>query len=157
MKFLNSAEPVSYKDVFKVGDDLGVKLPEEYVEFIVNDNGGTPAPDMLYDFYDEVSEQENTSVIRKFFSFYSDEKSARNNIKLICNVMRREKTIPFDMIPIADDPTGNVICISLSKNDYGAIYYLNHEFEDSDTGYLMKSKITNSFKEFIENLYPDEW
>ena len=103
-----------------------------------------------------LSEQENTSVIRRFFSVFSNVECEKNNIKFIYNVMRREETIPFDMIPIADDPTGNVICISLSQNDYGAVYYLNHEFEDSDTGYLMKSKITDSFKEFIEKLYPDE-
>ena len=104
----------------------------------------------------EVSEQENTSVIRRFFSFFPNVECEKNNIKFIYNVMRREKTIPVDMIPIADDPTGNVICISLSSNDYGAVYFLNHEFEDSDTGYLMKSKITDSFKVFIEKLYPDE-
>ena len=157
MRLLNSAEPVLYEDVLEFGNYLGVKLPEDYVEFIVNANGETPEPDMLYDFYDEVSEQENTSVIRRFFSFFPNVECEKNNIKFIYNVMRREKTIPVDMIPIADDPTGNVICISLSSNDYGAVYFLNHEFEDSDTGYLMKSKITDSFKVFIEKLYPDEW
>lgn len=156
MKLLNSAEPILREDVLEFGNYLGVKLPEDYVEFIVNANGGTPELDMLYDFYDEVSEQENTSVIRRFFSVISNAECEKNNIKFIYNVMRREEIIPFDMIPIADDPTGNVICISLSQNDYGAVYYLNHEFEDSDTGYLMRSKITDSFKEFIEKLYPDE-
>ena len=126
MRLLNSAEPVLYEDVLEFGNYLGVKLPEDYVEFIVNANGGTPEPDMLYDFYDEVSEQENTSVIRRFFSFFPNVECEKNNIKFIYNVMRREKTIPVDMIPIADDPTGNVICISLSSNDYGAVYFLNH-------------------------------
>ena len=156
MKLLNSAEPILREDVLEFGNYLSVKLPEDYIEFIVNANGGTPELDMLYDFYDEVSEQENTSVIRRFFSVISNAECEKNNIKFIYNVMRRVEIIPFDMIPIADDPTGNVICISLSQDDYGAVYYLNHEFEDSDTGYLMKSKITDSFKEFIEKLYLDE-
>ena len=70
--------------------------------------------------------------------------------------MRKEKMIPFDMIPIADDPTGNIICISFNQDDYGTVYYLNHEFEDMDTGYLMKSKISDSFKKFMDSLYVDE-
>ena len=59
MRLLNSAEPVLYEDVLEFGNYLGVKLPEDYVEFIVNANCGTTETDMLYYFYDEVSEQEN--------------------------------------------------------------------------------------------------
>ena len=40
MRLLNSAEPVLYEDVLEFGNYLGVKLPEDYVEFIVNANGG---------------------------------------------------------------------------------------------------------------------
>ena len=39
MRLLNSAEPVLYEDVLEFGNYLGVKLPEDYVEFIVNANG----------------------------------------------------------------------------------------------------------------------
>lgn len=78
MKLLNSAEPVSREDILKVRDYLDVKLSEEYVEFIVNANGGTPKPDMLYNFYDEVSEQENTSIIKVNLQCY--EKRENNSV-----------------------------------------------------------------------------
>ena len=71
MRLLNSAEPVLYEDVLEFGNYLGVKLPEDYVEFIVNANGGTPEPDMLYDFYDEVSEQEKHISNKKVLFFFS--------------------------------------------------------------------------------------
>ena len=156
MNMLNCAEKISREEILKVENYLGVKFPEEYIAFIINSNGGRPELDMLYNFYDEISEQKNTSVIRRFFSVCVDESNQKNNIKLICNIMRKEKMIPFDMIPIADDPTGNIICISFNQDDYGTVYYLNHEFEDMDTGYLMKSKISDSFKKFMDSLYVDE-
>lgn len=156
MNLIDSAIKVYEEDVVEVENSLGIKLPEDYKEFIIQMNGGTPDEDMLYDFYDEVLELENTSIIREFFSLYADDTILKNNLKVIYNTMKNEKTIPADMIPIADDPAGNIISLSLNRNDYGFIYYLNHEFEDVETGYLIKSKIANSFKDFIDCLYTDE-
>lgn len=156
MNLINSATKVYEEDVVEIENGLGIKFPEDYKAFIIQTNGGIPEEDMLYDFYDEVSELENTSIIRKFFSLYVDDTILKNNLKVIYTTMRNEETIPADMLPIADDPTGNIISLSLNKEDYGFIYYLNHEFEDVDTGYLVKSKIANSFKEFINCLYTDE-
>lgn len=156
MNLINSAESLSEQDVNKIEKDLGIKLPTDYKSFITHTNGGIPEVDMLYDFYDEVSQLENTSIIRRFFSLYVDDNTLRNNMKVIYNIMRKEESVPVDIIPIADDPAGNIICMSLNKDDYGFIYYLNHEFEEAETGYLMKSKIANSFKNFVECLYADE-
>jgi cell wall assembly regulator SMI1 len=156
MNLINSATKISEENIIKIENDLDIKFPKDYKNFMININGGVPEEDMLYDFYDEVSEIENTSIIREFFSLYVDDTILKNNLKIIYNTMKNEKTISADMIPIADDPAGNIIGLSLNKDDYGFIYYLNHEFEDVETGYLIKSKIANSFKDFIDNLYADE-
>lgn len=156
MNLINGATKVSEEDVIKIENGLGTNFPEDYKSFIINTNGGTPKEDMLYDFYDEVSGLENTSIIRKFFSLYVDDTILKNNLKVIYNTMKNEGALPSDMIPIADDPIGNIIGLSVNKDDYGFIYYLNHEFEDVETGYLIKSKIANSFKSFIDCLYTDE-
>lgn len=156
MNLINSANKVSEEEVIEIENGLGIKFPEDYKAFIIQMNGGTPQEDMLYNFYDEVSELENISIIRSFFSLYADDTVLKNNLKVIYNTMKNEGTIPADMIPIADDPGGNIISISLNKDDYGFIYYLNHEFEDVETGYLMKSKIADSFNSFIDCLYKDE-
>ena len=67
-----------------------------------------------------------------------------------------EEAIPRDMIAIASDPGGNIISISLAREDYGTVYFLNHEYEEMDSSYLVKSKIASSFTEFISQLYQDE-
>lgn len=157
MILLNSAEKISSETMNRVEKSLGIKFPEDYKKFIINDNGGMPEKDMLYDFYDEVTERENTSVIRRFFSICIDNGNIfKYNLIDICNTMREEGTIANDIIPIADDPLGNPICISVNADDYGVVYYLNHEYEDVDTGCLIKSKISSSFKKFLEDLYMDE-
>lgn len=154
MVLLNSVSKISNSELSKIEKKLGLKFPEDYKSFIINANGGVPERDMLYDFYDEVTEIENTSVIRRFYSICNDD--YKYNLKKILNTMREEQAIAKDMLPIADDPLGNLLCISVGERDYGAVYYLNHEFEDIETGFLMKSKIADSFSDFINSLYIDE-
>ena len=156
MIILNSASKIIEDDIAKIECDLEIKLPEDYKYFMLQSNGGTPKEDMLFDFFDEVQECENTSVIRNIFSLYLDDSNRKFNYKVIYNIMVNDECIPADMVPIADDPGGNVISISLNKDDYGYVYFLNQDFEDEDTGYLVKSKIANSFKDFIDCLYVDE-
>ena len=99
---------------------------------------------------------ENTSVIREFFSLFSEDTVKMGNLKKIYKTMTYEEMIPDDMLPIADDPGGNVLAISLNMDDYGYVYFINHEYDDLDTGYLVKSKIAESMSDFLDVLYLSE-
>ena len=123
---------------------------------MLESNGGTPKEDWLYDFFAEVTEAENTSVIREFFSLISDNSVKMSNLRAIYKIMTHEETIPADMLPIADDSGGNVIGISLNKDDFGYVYFINHEYDDLNTGYPVKSKISESFSAFLDALYLSE-
>jgi hypothetical protein len=122
---------------------------------MLNNNGGEPVEDCIFDFYDNVIEKNNASLIRSFFRIYESkpEKRVYDDLEEICETMRREEIISNKTLPIADDLGGNVICISLHEEDYGTVYFANHEFEDTETGYLFMSKISSSFTEFINQLY----
>ena len=156
MVLINSAEKLNAEDIAEFENEVGIKFPEDYKRFMLKSNGGTPEEEWLYDFFDEVTEAENTSVIREFFSLFSDEAVKMSNLKKIYKTMTYEEMIPNDMLPIADDPGGNVIGISLNKDDYGYVYFINHEYDDLDTGYLVKSKIAESLTEFLDALYLSE-
>lgn len=157
MKLLNSVSSVTISYISELEKKLKIKFPNEFKNFIVENNGGIPEQDMLFDFYDEVSETENTSVIRRFFSIYDDERDEnRYDLVKIYKTMVIEKAISDRLIPIADDPAGNPICLSISEKDFGVVYYLNHEFEDVDTGFLIQSKISDDFSQFLKDLYEDE-
>ena len=91
------------------------------------------------------------------FSIYDDERDEnRYDLVKIYKTMVIEKAISDRLIPIADDPAGNPICLSISEKDFGVVYYLNHEFEDVDTGFLIQSKISDDFSQFLKDLYEDE-
>ncbi|MBQ7521917.1 MAG: SMI1/KNR4 family protein [Clostridia bacterium] len=153
MNLLNNPSKISNSEISEAENRLGVKFSEEYKLFLLNTNGGIPEQDMLYDFYDEVTGNENTSVIRQFYAL--NDEDWQNDIVTIFNIMYQEQMIAKDMLPIADDPLGNIICLSLATYDYGTVYYLNHEFENAETGFLMQSKIADSFSDFINSLYTD--
>lgn len=69
MTLINSAEKLSAEDITEFENEAGIKFPDDYKAFMLESNGGTPKEDWLYDFFDEVTEAENTSVIREFFFF----------------------------------------------------------------------------------------
>lgn len=153
MELINSAGKISVEDIAEFENEVGMEFPEDYKNFMIEANGGTPKEELLYDFFDEVTEAENTSVIREFFSLFSDDTVKMSNLREIYKIMTYEETISVDMLPIADDPGGNVIGISLNKDDFGYVYFINHEYDDLDTGYLVKSRIAESFSDFIGALY----
>jgi len=117
-------------------------------------NGGVPVEDLAYDFVDVVTEKNNSTDIREFFVFYENKTENYDDIIHIYNIMTDEKTIPVELLPIGDDSGGNPLCVSLLPNeDYGKIYFCNHEIENKKTGYLAMSKVANSFEEFLDVLY----
>ena len=127
MLLINSAEKINAEDIADFENEVGIKFPEDYKTFMLKANGGTP-----------------------------DDSVKISNLKKIYKTMTYEEMIPNDMLPIADDPGGNVIGISLNKDDYGYVYFINHEYDDLDTGYLVKSKIADSMRDFLDVLYLSE-
>lgn len=152
MKLIKTGIPINSNDLDIVEKTIGCKLPTEYCEFMLEHNGGQTEIDMVFDFYDEVNEMDNTSVIREFFKIDDGD---YNLLKIYENLVNSD-AMRTAMIAIADDPGGNIISISLDSDDYGTVYYLDHEYAEVDSDYLMRSKISNDFSEFIEKLFPDE-
>jgi len=59
--------------------------------------------------------------------------------------------LPADIIPIADDPFGNAICIGIRGDAYGKIFFWDHE-----SAYDEPMRIADSFTQFVENLEVEE-
>jgi len=145
-QIIDSKSVVSEQELTNLENQLGVKLPVSYIEFLKKNNGGYPQPDD-FDFSDdgssidrflEVSDSKNESII-EYFNTY------RNRI-------------PKNYFPVAKDPGANLILIEI--NGAGSkIYYWNHEneVEDSDIpGMDNMYLIASNFDEFINNLYEIE-
>lgn len=74
-----------------------------------------------------------------------------------------EESLPKLMVPINEDGGGNLICLSLRKEDFGAIYFKHHSIgwdntlTDIDAAKLATCfRLSDSFTRFICGLVSDE-
>lgn len=63
---------------------------------------------------------------------------------------------PSNCIPIGCDPGGNLILLSVKGEDYGKVYFWDHEMETEPADYSNLTLIADSFEEFINSLKSEE-
>lgn len=156
MKIIDSGMELTEVIIDKFEKELGIVLPEDYRQFMLKNNGGTPEEDFLFDYLDVVTNCVNNSCIRVFFIIYDGETNNYDDLLRIYQIMREEQVLESIYLPIADDPGENPICMCVGKDNYGKIYYCDHEFEDPVTGYLAMSEIAGSFSELLDKLYIEQ-
>jgi hypothetical protein len=127
-----------------------ITLPDDYVNFLLEHNGGTPIP--------ATNKLPETDV--NYIFGIQDEASWAS---LEWYIQTFKERIPANYLPIAKDSGGNLFLMSLIPANYGAIFYWDHEYESESTGdsvYKNLRKSATSFSEFLLNLYeytdPDE-
>lgn len=127
--------------------DLGVQLPSEYRSFLTVWNGGRPQPNT---FSYEIRGRKESGMVDWFLGIHNGE---HDNLRQY--TLWYKGRIPSNLLPIAHDPGGNLICIAVSGSDLGAVYFWDHELESSegqppstDNVYL----IAKSFEAFLTGL-----
>ncbi len=130
---------------------IGKKLPNEYKEFLIKNNGGYPTEIMFTPNFIEINpftlEKLNQATdVERFFSL--------NEVSFEYEDILDESYIPPEYIPFARTSFGNLflICVDLGKK-YGSIYFANHDLFDSNNNCFNISKITDSFTDFLDSLY----
>lgn len=90
-----------------------------------------------------ISNKNNFVSVDYFYSL--DLESECSIIKLIHNYSDQ---LPSGLFPICDGESGDLVCINLNNENYGAVYYWWHE------GYIGNElfKIADTFQDFIFNL-----
>ncbi len=152
----DSGEQLTSQDIREIEQKLSLVLPDDYKAFMLESNGGMPEGDYVFEFFDEVTEKTNHSVIQEFFILNKEESDDYDDLMTNCMELWDEEMLGKDDIPFALDPGGNYLCLSLGSDDYGTVYLCNHEYDDAETGYLVNSKVADSFSAFIEGLVLDE-
>jgi hypothetical protein len=105
---------------------MGVSLPVEYRQSLLDSNGGVPTPDTI----DIPGLPGSCAEVQVFFGIgRSGETSC-----LEWNVETLAERLDPTMLPIARDSGGSVYCLSIRQRDYGAILYcdLQSVFGDMD-------------------------
>lgn len=144
----NSRGHISEEDILDFERKYNINLPESYRSFLLQNNGGTPNPN-IFDFNDNYG-QNTSSLVHYFYALYNGD--GYDNIEQNYKLFKSEGRIPINILPIADDPFGNMVCISFSGSDCGKIYFWDHELESQNKSYDNLSLIADSFTDFINSL-----
>ena len=109
-------------EVEKIEETIGLTLPIEYKEFLhmfgtLNFND----TEVVFNPTNTVDKEPFTIV--NFYGLNAD----NFDLKLI--IIRYKGRIPDDLIPIAECPGGDQICIGINNKAYGKIYYWDHNKE----------------------------
>lgn len=115
----NAPRPTA-EDVKDFETKIGLVLPEDYKKFLVEKNGGVPKKSKIN------TDLLGTKVVQQFYAI----KNPAKNYTLSYLLEIYSGRIPDRMLPIADDPAGNLYLCQLQPGDTcGKIYFWNHEEE----------------------------
>ena len=159
----DSGSPIRETSISAFEERLRIKLPDDYKSFLLKSNGGRPEKTWVFDFYDIHYERADSSVINDLYVLRDEDTTKRDDIIFVYKTLLEGGQIPQGLLPIADDPGGNIIFICVSDSDYscdfgnshsyGKVFFGDHERQDPETGYIALSPVASSFAEFLGKLY----
>lgn len=155
IKYTDLKPSIKLNDISQLESKYQISFPEQYKNHLLRYNGGTPEPSIF--LFNEQGRQTNSRV-KYFYAINSGEVDDLEEVIEIFKI--EEKRMPNHILPIADDPFGNVVCISSGESDYGYVYFWNHEKEidynvSDDSDYTNLYFIASSFNLFIDSLKED--
>jgi hypothetical protein len=104
--------PLKGKDIEELERKLDARLPAAYKAFLRKYNGGSPEP--RYFKNEVLSEFFGAKIKDKLYDLAANHRSMR-------------KWLPAEVIPIARDAFGNVICLAIRGKNRGKVYFWDHE------------------------------
>ena len=149
MEFLKNFDMIFTPRIIAFEEKNNFKLPDDYFRFLKNYNGGYPTRDKF-----NISDSQGIDILDVFHGL--DVKPRFSNLDyLVDNYTDR---FIHHIIPIGHDAGGNYVCLNVNQgNDYGKVYFYDHEVENEDeNGNLTWDNlylIADSFSDFLEKLY----
>jgi SMI1 / KNR4 family (SUKH-1) len=146
--FITSEPPATREQVSQVQRELGYDLPEPYAAFLQTRNGGSPELNVS-----GLAEAQRWGVgVREFFGI-----DQSPDLDLLEQRRFHEDRVPEDLLPVADAEGGNLICLALTGEHRGAVFFWDHEWEseeDESPGYENVHRIAPDFDALIASLQP---
>jgi hypothetical protein len=120
--FSGTKAPANLADIEAIEQAYGFTLPEDYKAHILQHNGGTPT---RRTFLQPVWNEPSRFVEREVNDFYSI-KNGGDTLESALKSLRDQ--LHDDLVPFADETDGDQFVLSVGTKDYGAVYYISHEF-----------------------------
>ena len=129
-------------------------LPKDYRRFLLEVNGGHAGDANAFDFY----HGGDGSSLDGFYGLNFPEGDSFSLAFSITSYVDRDR-VPSGFLPIGGDPFGNQICLAISGDHYGEVWFWDHEEESYDNEEPTMDNmvlIAKSFTDFIDGLYEYE-
>lgn len=132
-------------------EEVGHPLPDQYERFF-RSYGGQAPDGYVYFGFSTSHLVKKKGVVDIFFGMIPGDP-----YDILWNFRTYRGRIPYEFLPIASDPGGNLICISLQGEYVGSIYFWDHNHEENVVGneepsYSNIYLIASSFEEFVGSL-----
>lgn len=115
-------------------------LPQDYRDFLLQYNGGKPDPSFFW-----IVPEKDGSEIERFYGIHN-----QTWYSLETYAGEQRYGLPPSMLPIANDGTSNFICLGISIQQYGEVYFIDHELHGFQPGSVEGIiKLANSFSDFL--------
>ncbi len=126
----------------------GFRLPSEYREFLLATNGGKPEPCA---FQLALRSGPYTDSIVHWFLGLGDTMAA--SLESFAALMAGR--MPAELLPIAPDPGGNLVCLGVKGDVRGKVYFWDHERERTPADWSNVDLVADSFDAFLRGLTPE--
>lgn len=146
--FSRSQGPAHPGAIEQVESRLGIELPQDYRRFLQTTNGGVPKSNFL--------PPEANASARYLYSAGPNDDEYLEDLESIAHLYSADgevddETLP-GFLPIGEDDGSNLVCLKVTGEDYGAVYFWSHEMSEPEQAY---TRIADSFEEFFDRLRPD--
>ena len=140
-------KPLMAKEIRRLEAQIGRPLPEDYREYLLETDGGTPDPNTF--MIPQIKQEASVDV------FYGTGIEVRE-LGIFLWLEELKGTIPETWIPIGKDPGGNVILMDLSKPSKSPILYWDAtRFFRQSTAKNNTYPLGKSFSDFLKKLYAE--
>ncbi|MBN1312390.1 MAG: SMI1/KNR4 family protein [Anaerolineae bacterium] len=122
----DSGSALTEHDIEAAENAMGVRFPDDYRHFLLQNNGGKPDPNMFLIPDHPIPGQ--SDLLDWFYCIVHD-----SPIDIISACRAFKGRVPEECLSIGCDPGGNQICLVISGTEQGKIYFWDHE-EEADEG-----------------------
>lgn len=154
MELRNSGNPVNNIQIATLKEKTSLKLPKEYERFLQLNNGGYVDGFFVTPKFIEIDPESGkaysqSSNVEKFYSV--------DEILEEYEANQEDPAWDENNLPIAYDSSGNVFLLCLFEDEnYGKVYFANHELFNPVTDFFVTTNIADSFDAFVDSLRPFE-
>jgi len=147
IRFTSPCEAASEQAIAQVERQLEVRLPSGYLALLEECNGGAVEQNRF-----EGSDDAPGASVRHFFGV-----GRSDDADLVKNYEDYRDRVPSWLLPIADDATGNLVCISVRDQDRASVWFWDHEEEAEEGDPPTEDnlhQLADDFEGFLSRLKP---